>query len=334
MSSQERILIIFIRLLQGNKLSKSELMEEFQKNGSTIQRDIAIIEELLHKLMIELPHSKFSPFRNIGEIDRSKRGFYQLTEFKHTSYMNDYELYMIFKILFASRGLHKKSMEKIYSKLFNNVLDKPVMDKLLANERFYYEGVPKEVVYPSIKLLTHAMLHNKVVQFSYTKNGVTKVFKRKPVDIYFSDLYFFMVSAKHTAKDDEDFDALNKFRINNMKDINILNEQKNIDYTDRFQGGVLRNQTALPFFGEPITLIIDFFYDPVYVLDRFPKSKIKKVNKDGSHRIEIPANNGYGVKMWLLEQGAHVKVISPKYMQQYVIDTMKKALSYYEFDAK
>ena len=34
--------------------------------------------------------------------------------------------------------------------------------------------------------------------------------------------------------------------------------------------------------------------------------------------------------MWLLEQGAHVKVISPKYIQKYLIDNMKQTLSYYD----
>ncbi len=270
--------------------------------------------------------------KELGEINRSKRGYYQLTEFKERSYMNDYELFMIFKILFASRGFHKHDLEKIYHKLFTSVDDKPIMDKLLANERFYYDGVPKTDIYPSLKLLVQAMLNQQIVEFTYTKNGETKVFKRQPIDIYFSDLYFFMISAKHTVKDDTDFNELNKFRINNMKKIKVLNERQSLDYTNRFQGGVLRNQTALPFFGEPITLIIDFYYDPVYVLDRFPNSIIKQINKDGSHRIEIPANNGYGVKMWLLEQGSHVKVISPKYMQQYLVDNMKKTLSYYDIN--
>lgn len=248
MSSQERILTIFIRLLQGDTLSKADLMKEFQKNGSTIQRDIAIIDELLHKLNSKLPISKFSPFKELGEINRSKRGYYQLTEFKERSYMNDYELFMIFKILFASRGFHKHDLEKIYHKLFTSVDDKPIMDKLLANERFYYDGVPKTDIYPSLKPLVQAMLNQQMVEFTYTKNGETKVFKRLPIDIYFSDLYFFMISAKHTVKDDTDFNELNKFRINNMKKIKVLNERQSLDYTNRFQGGVLRNQTALPFF--------------------------------------------------------------------------------------
>lgn len=330
MSSQERILIIFIRLLQGNKLSKIDLMEEFHKNSSTIQRDIAIIDELLHKLNSSLPASKFSPFKNLGELDRSHRGYYQLTDFSQSSYMDDYELFMIFKVLFASRGFHENELKTIYYKLFANVSNQYTMDRLLSNERFYYEGVPKQDLYPTIKLLLNAMLNQQKVEFSYTKNGETKIFKRVPMDIYFSDLYFFMISAKHTTKDDTDFDALNKFRINNMTHITVLNEHESVEYANRFQGGVLRNQTALPFFGEPITLVIDFFYEPAYVLDRFPNSVVKRVNSDGSHRIEIPANNGYGVKMWLLEQGAHVKVISPKYIQNYLIDNMKKTLSYYD----
>lgn len=334
MSSQERIMLIFIRLLQGEKLSKYELMDEFQKNASTIQRDIMIIEDILLQFTTHLPKNKFSPFKEIGSLDRLEKGIYQLSDFNKSTYFSDLELYIIFKILFASRGLHETELKLTYDKLFANFSDKKSMNNLLANERFYYEGVPKENVTPSIDIILKALLNKQLIEFTYTKNGETKTFQRVPMDIYFSDLYFFMISAKHTAKDDTDFSSLNKFRINNMKDIRVLTKQQQIEYANRFEGGILRNQTALPFFGDPITLVIDFFYDPVYVLDRFPKSKIKQINPDGSHRIEIPANNGYGVKMWLLEQGAHVKVISPKYMGDYLIENISQTLSYYGYSVE
>ena len=331
MSSQERILLIFIRLLQGEKLSKYELMDEFQKNASTIQRDISIIEDTLFQLTTHLPKNKFSPFKDIGTLDRLEKGLYQLSSFNTSSYFSDIELYVIFKIVFASRGLYEEELKQTYNKLFTNFSDKKTMNNLLANERFYYDGVPKENITPSLQLILEALLNKQLLEFTYTKNGETRTFQRVPLDIYFSDLYFFMIAAKHTAKDDTDFSALNKFRINNMKNIHVLSKQQQIDYANRFEGGILRNQTALPFFGDAITLVIDFFYDPAYVLDRFPKSTIKQINTDGSHRIEIPANNGYGVKMWLLSQGSHVKVISPKYMGDYLIENMAQTLSYYGY---
>jgi len=329
MSSQERILIIFIRLLKGETLSKTTLMDEFNKNVSTIQRDFSIIEDILDFIISNQTFNKLSPFQSIGGLIRPSKGTYELTFFKRSNYFSDLEIFMLLKILFASRALHKDEFVLMYQKLFGNFSDKQTMDKLLANERFYYEGVPQAKVCKNLELVLNALLSHQMIEFSYTKNGITETFQRQPIDIYFSDLYFFMISATHTSQDDTDFSSLNKFRINNMRNVKPIGKQAPIEYTERFQGGVLRNQTALPFFGESITLVIDFFYDPIYVLDRFPNSVVKQINKDGSHRIEIPANNGYGVKMWLLEQGSHVKVISPNYMKDYLINNMTQTLSYY-----
>nr|WP_281272924.1 WYL domain-containing protein [Vagococcus elongatus] len=142
------------------------------------------------------------------------------------------------------------------------------------------------------------------------------------------------MSGSHTSQDDADFSSLNKFRINNMMNLKIISSHNNkISYKDRFESGYLTNHTAtLPFFGNTLLLVIDFYWDPVYVLDRFPNSKIIKENDDGSFRIEIYANDGYGVKMWLLSQGDMVKVISPQKIKDYIIQDMIHALKYYDYD--
>ncbi|MDR2276637.1 MAG: HTH domain-containing protein, partial [Vagococcus sp.] len=47
MNAQQRLLLIFMRLMSGKKVNKYELMEKFDKKESTVQRDIAKIESLL-----------------------------------------------------------------------------------------------------------------------------------------------------------------------------------------------------------------------------------------------------------------------------------------------
>ncbi|MDG4870100.1 hypothetical protein P8631_19090, partial [Guyparkeria sp. 1SP6A2] len=75
------------------------------------------------------------------------------------------------------------------------------------------------------------------------------------------------------------------------------------DYKERYEGGVLRNQTGrFSYFGHPITMTVEFYFDPVYVLDRFPDSKIIK-QEGHTYTIEMHVNDGYGTKMWLLTQG-------------------------------
>lgn len=205
------------------------------------------------------------------------------------------------------------------------------LNRFIASEKLGYEGIPKKGTLKKVQFISDCIIHHKEIEFSYTKNGKTETLRRIPKDIYFADMYIYMLTAKEDAQDDDDLKHLNKFRINNIRNEKVISSGNKVNYTDRFEGGVLRKQTFLPFLGQPITLTIDFFWDPVYVLDRFPDSKIISV-KDGVHRIEMQVNDGYGIKMWLLSQGDMVKVISPKHMKDYVINDMKDALNYYGYD--
>jgi len=325
MNGQKRILKIFTQLLSGTTLLKKDLMEEYQKQGSTIQRDIGIIEEVLDENDYSSSH--------FGTLKREGKGGYQLSDHLRKNVLSDDELLAILKILFASRAFNGKEMTELIDKFHTLSTDKKRIRQFIANEELYYQGVSKVDLLERINFMCDAISNNRTIEFEYTRRGETQIFRRTPNALQFSDLYFFMMSASHTAQDDADFSALNKFRINNMVNIRIVSSPKKSLYKDRCETGALRNQTAhLPFLGNPITMIIDFYHDPVYVLDRFPNSKIIRENEDDSYRIEVHANDGYGVKMWLLSQGDMVKVISPKHMKEYVIQDMRDTLKYYGYE--
>lgn len=326
LNAQQRLLLIFMRLMSGNKVNKYELMEKFDKKESTVQRDIAKIESLL------MDEVYGSVLKEKMRIERDGKGNYQIfKEGKHLidSELTDMELLMILKILLSTRIMIPKEMKDITSKLINMGEDQARLKKAISNELFHYKGIATNTLLDKIRIISDAIVNSQLVEFEYTKNKETRVFQRVPSSIYFSDLYFFMISSSETAQDDRDFELLNKFRINNMKDLKVLSSHNKTKYTEKFKAGVLRNQTALPFFGNPIKMVVDFYYEPAYVLDRFPDSHIQQVNKDGSYRIELNVNDGYGVKMWLISQNQMIKVISPKHMRDYVIQTMKDTLELY-----
>lgn len=328
MNGQKRILKIFIQLLNGETLTKKELMEKYGKQGSSIQRDIKIIEEVL-----EENNNSAMCMTNLGTLSRKAKGSYQLPDFFEMKFLTDDELLATLKILFASRAFNSHEITILTNKFYDVATDKKRIRHFIANEELYYKGVSKVNLLDRINLICKAISENKMVEFEYTKNGETRTFRKLPNALHFADLYFFMFSASHTAQDDADFEELNKFRINNMVNLKIVPFKNKIPYSDRFESSILRNHTgALPFLGKPLTLILDFYLDPIYVLDRFPDSKLIKENEDGSFRLEVLANDGYGVKMWLLSQGDMVKVISPQHIKKYIIQDMKDALKYYGLD--
>ena len=320
-NGQQRIIEILLRLLEGEKLSKQGLMHDYGKQESTIQRDIGMIESVLHDAL------KVSP---IGVLNREEKGNYYLQGNYLAKDFKEEEILALLKILLSTRIFSKNDLARLIEKILSNVPEQKRIKKLIANEWLHYENITEESLFERIKLITQGIEQHQLLAFDYQKNGETRTFHRVPQDIFYSDLYFFMISSSHTAQDDRDYSQLNKFRINNMNNLRILSNHQKKKQTGKFEAGFLRNHTSLPFFCLPITLVIDYYYDPVYVLDRFPDSKIIKENENGSVRISIQANDGYGVKMWLLGQGETVCIISPKHMRDYVINDMIKNLERYQ----
>ncbi|MFW5460777.1 hypothetical protein [Streptococcus hyovaginalis] len=92
----------------------------------------------------------------------------------------------------------------------------------------------------------------------------------------------------------------------------------------------MRNQTgAFAYFGKEIKVVIDFYHEPAYVLDRFPNSRLLWT-KNGVSRIEIISNDGEGIKLWLSMQGDMLKIISPVYLKNWLVENLQKTLSYYQ----
>lgn len=335
-SSQKRVLQIFSKLLDGDILYKQDLIEEYGKQSSTIQRDISVINEVISEdlenkyldgLISSIEYEAYMDTQ-LREEGRGQYSLQQLaTKFK-THSLTDIELFVLIKILIASRSLCKDEMTVLLNKLIVMSNNQEDLEEFLRNEVTYYAGVPNEDILPKIEMIQEMIEKNSVVEFEYTKNNVTEKLRRVPTAVYFSDLYFYMLTSNQTDIDNDDLRQLNKFRINNIKKMKVISETNKKEYTKRFEGGILRKQTVYAFLGDPITLVIDFYYEPIYVLDRFPDSKIIS-QKDGVTRIEMQVNNGYGMKMWLLQQENQLKVISPKYMRDYIVDNMKDSLSYY-----
>lgn len=341
MNSQARILHIFLQLLDGQTLSKRELMEAYQKDASSIQRDITIIQKALEaraeKRYLEkdiMTEASFEEYIQEQSLQRFGKGLYKIDFFDgmNTNHvLTDAELLIILKILLASRALDKAELDRIVNKLLSFSNNGKQLEKLIANEKLYYKGVPQEKLMETVEFICEGIVNRNLIQFDYYKLGENTTLQRVPNAIYFSDMYLYMLTDHQTAQDDADTQQLSKFRINNMKNIRLISSNNKSEHKKRFEGGFLRKQTNLAFLGKPITMLIDFYWDPVYVLDRFPDSRIIS-ETNGVYRIEMQVNDGYGMKMWLLSQGDMVKVISPQHMKDYIINDMKDALAYYGYE--
>lgn len=322
-NSQQRVLEIMKRLLLGEKLSKQQLMEEYDKSASVIQRDIGYITDVL-STGLDYPLTLLSTGLNKGRYFLDQP--YLSNALNQLTYI---EVFAIASILSASRAFENKEFHTLFDKVISFSTNKKQLKTYFGNELLEYHGVPDKTVLNKVESVLNAIENKQGIEFTYTKNNQTLVYQRTPFHVFFSDLYFFVATDNHISEDDIDLEQLNKFRINNIQDLKLIPKNKTLDYHSRFKSGEFRKSTWIPFYGKEMTLILDFYYDPIYVLDRFPNSKII-MKKENSVRISIKVNDGWGIKMWLLNEGPMVKVVSPKHMVDFMIGNLKETLSRYE----
>ena len=113
-NGQQRIIEILLRLLEGEKLSKQGLMHDYGKQESTIQRDIGMIESVLHDAL------KVSP---IGVLNREEKGNYYLQGNYLAKDFKEEEILALLKILLSTRIFSKNDLARLKADAVPNEYD-------------------------------------------------------------------------------------------------------------------------------------------------------------------------------------------------------------------
>ena len=157
--------------------------------------------------------------------------------------------------------------------------------------------------------IIQAIEHKRVITIQYYKTNRTEV-KRKiiPASVMFSEYYFYLIA--YPA--DDDTHQAKYFRIDRIRSVTEHREGFTLEKSYDFDEGDLREKNQFMFPGDPVKVRFTFSGLSVQaVLDRLPTAKI--IEREGNlSTIEAEVNNGRGLMMYLLSQGAWVKVLSPQ----------------------
>ncbi|MGO1455399.1 MAG: helix-turn-helix transcriptional regulator, partial [Lacticaseibacillus paracasei] len=158
MSSQERITTILLRLLRGDQLNKQALMTEFNKDESSIRRDISVIKRAFDDVF-----SEPAPFI------AASSGDYRLKPNLHAAgrSLDDGQLLAIALILTASRGLSSVEMKQLMAQLLPAGPEHKGLDRLTKNPVFEYRGVPKISLTNRLARLSQAIVNHELISFDH-----------------------------------------------------------------------------------------------------------------------------------------------------------------------
>lgn len=128
----------------------------------------------------------------------------------------------------------------------------------------------------------------------------------RPASVMFSDYYFYQIAFPidgHTSKP-------LYFRANRIKYFTVHRKTFTTNDAPEYDEGLLQQRSILMWPGKLCIICFEFSGPSVQaVLDKLPTAKIINCS-DGRDLIEAEVY-GDGIRMWLLSQGAWVKVVAP-----------------------
>lgn len=309
----ERVLGIYTKLMNGYLVSKAEEAMNYGVNERSIQRDIDDIRNYL-----EADAERVGCINSVV-YDRVGKG-YRLEQICKMMFSNS-EVLALCKILLDSRAFTKNEMQEMLDKLISCCVpesNRKLVTDLISNESFHYVEPRHKTDFIDLMWDLGQAVHNcNFIEISYLRMKDKFVVKRKlkPVAIMFSEYYFYLTAFIDDDKVREDFDVINDsfptiYRIDRIKNLNVLNEKFHIPYSSRFEEGEFRKRIQFMYGGKLQKVKFKYTGNDIdAILDRLPTATI--LSEDNGEFIIGAEVFGKGIDMWLRSQGERVKVISP-----------------------
>lgn len=307
-----RVLQIYAKLSDGYVVNKAEEAARYGVNERSIQRDIDNIRNFLDE------DSDRTSVVNSIVYDRNAKG-YRLETLYQIRLQNS-EVLALCKILLDSRAFTKAEMVEMLDKLITCCVpqvNQKLVKKLISNEEFHYvEPRHKTRFIEQMWELGQAISESRYIEVDYyrTKDKQTVHRKLQPVAIMFSEYYFYLTAFIDDDEVKNDFDVLNDsfptiYRIDRIKELNVLDERFHIPYSSRFEEGEFRKRIQFMYGGQ--LQKVKFKYtgpDIDAILDRLPTAQILD-ETDGTYIVSAEVF-GKGIDMWIKSQGSNIELIN------------------------
>lgn len=315
MAKNFRQLQIFYDLLNGARLQKADLVQQFGVSPRAIQRDISELNVFL---------ADTSAHQSIVHTDAG----YQLVSEQHE--LTPREVLVLIKVLLASRALNKQELNSTLRGLLQLIKtsDRKAVEPIIKNEAFFYEPVHHhQNLLNSLWDFSQAIRQKKTLVITYQRRDKQTVTRTiLPEAIIFSEYYFYVVSYN------EKYASNLLYRADRIQAYTTADTTITRSRADRFEDGQFRQRIQFMYPGSLITVRFQFWGIVEAALDRLPTARVVKrylANGDeelitddgvrnrqpdagGSVVIEAEVFGERGVMMWLLSQGSNVRVLGPE----------------------
>lgn len=311
-TKQYRVLEIFFRALRGEDLSVQKLANDYDVSTKSISRSINDLKAFLadHRELVGSTELQYS------HQDKCYRLY--MDEF-----LSNKELFALIEVMIGARAFSKMELLILTEKLkrFTTTEDRPKLNELIRKELYHYPEVKHdcESVQDRLWQIINCITEHKEISIDYYRMDRKWVTHRvRPASVMFTDYYFYLIAFMAEGKIDKPY----YFRLDRIKDVTEHRKKFSTEDIPEFDEGELRKRSLFMWPGKLRTIRFEFSGPSVQaVLDKLPTAKI--IERLGGNQYLIEAEvYGDGIKMWLLSQGAWVKVVAPMEF----VDSFKKEI--------
>lgn len=300
-SKQYRAFEIFYRALRGEDISVQKLADEYGVSTKSVSRSIADIKAFLADNRELVNNSEL-------EYSHKNRCYHLYMD----DLLNSKELFALVEVIIGSRAFSRDELLVLVDKLknFTTVDDKTKLTNLISKELYHYPEVKHDCksVQDVLWQIMNCITEKKEISIEYYRMDRKRVVHRLlPISVMFTDFYFYLIAFKSESEKEKPY----YFRLDRI--IDITEHQKGFAIKEmlNFDEGLLRKRSLFMWPGEFRIIRFEFSGPSVQaVLDKLPTAKIIKQLGNNKYLIEAETY-GDGIKMWVLSQGAWVKVVYP-----------------------
>jgi len=316
MNSSERIVNILMRMLRGGKIDFDNYRAIYGKSGRTFHRDLEAIRN----------NEDFSA-RYVLHYNTVQKKYYVT----NIGVINSAEVLAILKILIGSRALSKKELNDVTEQLLESVAteDQSNIKTLLTTTSESYIPAVDGLIFPRVKQFSDWIIAKKSITFKY--NGVsngTNVLGAQvgvPLSMYYDNHHFYIMMYLIDA------DKTFLYRMDQFGKIVPNGKAVNVPADKRPDIGRMINKTFLLSGGNHVHYKFSYEGNEQVTLENVPNSYLS--NDDDPENPDVTIVEGdlfsEGALLWVLSQGAQVKVLGPQSLIERLRKELKKTLEYY-----
>jgi len=303
-----------VQLMSGETLKQSDLEAKYHISRRTCQRDFSYVRSALSEYAAG----------DLVEHDGSYRLARQSEE-------TDVEMVLTMSnILLGSRALDQDeltaTLDYISSSL-SPVMQAVVRQQLILSRGSYVPLSRAKRLLHRLREVAASIVRTEKLVFTYRSsshnNSQLQVHHAQPVALFFETYYFYVAMLS------EEHHGYWLYRLDRMGDILDTLPGDHLDYAERFSLQEHRNYTYLIDSGALTQIRFEYHNYLQTALDHFPGSRVVKQNADGSVVIEAFVKVD-GALLWLMSQGAGLKVLSPVSLVDRIKSELHHTLNQYE----